>query len=434
MKSSRAKRGDLIILLSLHAAFSVSLGAPISFSGNLNPSNLYRISNGTEISLPFRLAESDAVYTWRSLDFRVSMAWEARWSKSFRKSRVDVREAYLSFYPRFGEIKLGKQIHAWGAVDGNNPTDNLSAYDYYYLFLPGTDRKIGSLSLSVTAYVGSWKLQGVFIPDHEPNRLPFNEPDFPISVPPKPGPSLVAELPDSMEYGLRVSHSFRAADISVSYLRGRDRVFVPVGTQVRTEPFLAIVPRFGYRKTTMLGADFVTFLGRLSLRGEAAYYRTENDHDAGQFHTKFETDASYLQYVLEVEYPGPWEVNLMGQVIGQTVVSAEGTTLDLMTGPPAPLDRENFQAGMGTPFALFVDRAVLVAVDGLLMDRRLELSMMALVNLEEAGTMAGVSVEYSPVENWDLEGGVTLLRGDEENIFKDLEDFSHVRMGLKYSF
>ena len=50
------------------------------------------------------------------------------------ESTLDIREAYFAYYPNWGEIKIGKQIHAWGAADGNNPTDNINAYDYYYLF------------------------------------------------------------------------------------------------------------------------------------------------------------------------------------------------------------------------------------------------------------------------------------------------------------
>ena len=46
----------------------------------------------------------------------------------------DFREYYLTYFPSFGEIKLGKQIHAWGAVDGNSPIDVLNPTDYYYLF------------------------------------------------------------------------------------------------------------------------------------------------------------------------------------------------------------------------------------------------------------------------------------------------------------
>jgi hypothetical protein len=76
---------------------------------------------------------------------------------------------------------VGKQIHAWGAVDGNNPTDNLNSYDYYYMFLAGTDRKIGTLSASVKYYWNEWQIEAVVIPEHEGNRLPFNEPDFPVS-------------------------------------------------------------------------------------------------------------------------------------------------------------------------------------------------------------------------------------------------------------
>ncbi|MFQ6615814.1 MAG: hypothetical protein ACE5HZ_03460 [Fidelibacterota bacterium] len=423
----------MILTRILAAIIPVGLAGQISYSGNLNPYNLYRTSDGTEISLPFRLIEGDASYAWGSLEVRTRIAWETRWSVSPRRSQLDIREAYLSWYPAFGELRLGKQIQVWGTVDGNNPTDNLSAYDYYYLFFPGTDRKIGSLSLSVTVYTGDWKVEGVLVPDNEPNRLPFNEPDFPISLPPRPGKGSWGEMSDSVEYGIRASRSFRVGDVSLSYFRGRDRIFGVVGG-VFPWAGMRIIPKFGYRRTEVLGTDWVVFMGRLTLRGEGGYFRTANDYDARQFFVKFDTDATYIQYVIQLEVPGPWDINLMGQFIGQEVLSVGGNTLDPLTLNLTPLERENFHPGLGTPFAMFVDRAFLAGADGQLMDGRVEFSLMTLISLEEAGAMVGLTLEYSPVQNWNLEGGAILLRGEEENIFQDLEDFSHIRVGLKYSF
>ncbi|MFQ6675725.1 MAG: hypothetical protein ACE5LH_05200 [Fidelibacterota bacterium] len=414
-----------------------ALVGQVFHTGYLNPYNLYRISNGREISLPFRLGEVDLGYSRGSLEVRTTLAWEMRWSTGPRRSRLEVREASVAWYPPFGEIRLGKQIHAWGSVDGNNPTDNLSPYDYYYLFLPGAGRKIGSVSLSAAGYAGDWEIRGVLIPGHEPNRLPFNESDFPISLPPEPARSFWGELPDSVQYGIRVSRAFRVGDVSVSYFRGRDGIFSLVG-MIFPPHTDTPVPRFGYRRTDVLGTDGVTFVGDLTLRGEAGFFRTVNDYDTRQFSLKMDGNASYIQYALELEYPGPSDVHLMGQVIGQTVLSVDGETMDPVAGQPVPLNKETFRAGLGTPFAMFIDRAFLAAADGVLMDGRLDFTATVLAGLEERGTMVGLSLDYSPVENWNLEGGFTLFRGggaaDGDNIFTDLEDFSHVQLGLKYAF
>ena len=51
--------------------------------------------------------------------------------------------------------------------------------------------------------------------------------------------------------------------------------------------------------------------------------------------------------------------------------------------------------------------------------------------------MGGFGVAYSPFENWDVELGLTQFFGDEANPtnpFTQLEDFSHMSIGFKYSF
>ncbi|HIB73402.1 MAG TPA: hypothetical protein EYO50_05720, partial [Candidatus Marinimicrobia bacterium] len=136
------------------------------------------------MDLPFRLTELKLGYTMGDFDFMLNSAVEHRWGENM--SAIDLREAYVIWFPNWGEVKFGKQIHAWGVADGNNPTDNLNAYDYYFMFLPGTDRKVGSLSAAMTVYWDDWQLEGVIIPDHIPNRMPFHEPDFPFQIPIEP--------------------------------------------------------------------------------------------------------------------------------------------------------------------------------------------------------------------------------------------------------
>ncbi len=159
----------------------VALSAQLHYSGSAQPAGMFRSSDGSQISLPFRMAELKLGYTLGNFDIKTSSSLEYRWSTG--ENEFDLREAYGVWYPRFGEVKVGKQIHAWGAADGNNPTDNLNAYDYYYMFLPGTDRKIGSLSAAVSAYLGAWQIEAVVIPEHVPNRYTFGEEDFPIKPP-----------------------------------------------------------------------------------------------------------------------------------------------------------------------------------------------------------------------------------------------------------
>jgi len=142
---------------------------------------MHRTSDLSNISLPFRIAEFEVGFSKGDFDFITSSAVEFRWTGGDPK--IDYREAYLIWYPSWGEVKVGKQIHAWGAVDGNNPTDNLNPYDYYYMFLSGAERKVGTVSGSVKYYWKDLQIEGLFIPEHEGNRVPFGEKAFPLNIP-----------------------------------------------------------------------------------------------------------------------------------------------------------------------------------------------------------------------------------------------------------
>ena len=123
------------IILSLSAFCAIQ--AQIDIAGELNPYVMTRTSDRSQINLPFRLLSLDASYSFESFDFKTVSGMEYRYSTS--QYSVELREAYLAFYPEWGEVKVGKQIHSWGAADAVNPTDNLNPYDsvsYTHLTLP----------------------------------------------------------------------------------------------------------------------------------------------------------------------------------------------------------------------------------------------------------------------------------------------------------
>ena len=413
----------------------VAVSAQLNYSGSVHPAGMFRSSDGSQISLPFRMSELKLGYTLGNFDFKTSSSLEYRWSSG--ETEFDLREAYAVWYPSFGEVSVGKQIHAWGAADGNNPTDNLNAYDYYYLFLPGTDQKIGSISAAASVYIGAWQIEAIIIPEHEPNRYTFGEEDFPIKPPFEPQEYIKVDEP--LEYGVRVQTTVGESDFSVSYFEGHDRGFSLMGMnylQLQSVNMVLPLPQFGYRSTSVLGGDFVTFFGDLTLRGEMGYFMTENeDYDCCA--ALLAMQAEYQQYVLQGEVTGPFDIQFSGQLIGSTVLKVEGLTFNQPDTSRTELTKDSFVPGMGTPFAMFAEQGIMLSATGNLMDNSLELRATTFVNLEEAGLMGGFGVAYSPLENWEVELGLTQFFGDEAdptNPFTQLEDFSHISAGFKFSF
>jgi len=408
----------------------------MNISGEINPTVMLRISDASLIDLPFRLGDISVSSAWGDFEFTSTVALETRWKDpDYSSETLQVREAYLNWYPRFGEIRLGKIIQAWGAADANNPTDNLSPYDFYYMFLAGTDRKIGSLAGVAKFYLGDWQAEISLMPDNTPNRLPFDEPDFPIVLPPEPDSKQFVAVENPTEFGVRLQRAFDIADLSVSYLKTHDQMF-SVFALAGIPPNL--LPVYGYRNTNVWGLDGVLFPGNWTFRGEAAYFSTHNPYDDPSA-VIFEVDAQYIQYVLQVEYELANQVQIMSQVIGTEILSAEGRTISLgPAGMPGVslLDTENFQVGMGTPFALISDRVFILSSMATLLDNALEFNGMLMVNLEETGYMANLNSSYLVMEGLKLEAALSYFIGGDEagNSFKELEDFSNLNLGLTYSF
>ena len=399
-------------------------------SGSIHPVTMNRTSDGSSISLPFRIAELEVGFSKGDFDLKTNSAVEYRWTGGDPK--FDLREAYIIWYPSWGEVKVGKQIHAWGAVDGNNPTDNLNPYDYYFMFLPGTDRKIGTQSLSVKYYWNDWQLEVVVIPENEPNRYPFDEEDFPI-VMADPGDFLTAGETIA-EYGMRVQTTMGNSDISISYFSGRDRGFTLVGYNYH--PLIdPVAPVLTYRKTDEIGIDMVTFIGDLTLRAEAGFFNTQND-----LHTDIETfkDAAYLQFAVQAEYTTANDITLMIQLIGNDVLEVNGSTYTYdETGNPTELvamNEDEFQQGMGTPFAMFTDLGMFLSATGNYWDNALEIRGNTFMDFQDSQKMLGGGVTYSPVENWAIDCSISKFMGEEGTHFKEMENFSHLSLGVKYSF
>ena len=381
----------------------------INYTGSIKPGNMYRLSDQSEISLPFRLGEQEVGYSLGDFEIKTNSALEYRWSNN--ENEFQLREAYLMWYPSWGEVKVGKQIHAWGAVDGNNPTDNLNPYDYYYMFLPGAERKVGTVSGSLKYYWNDWQFEGVFIPEHEGNRFPFGETAFPLDFP-MSAPKLMDEEPGS-EFGFRLQSTLGSSDFSISYFDGRDRSFSKVG-------ITDSMPSFFYRNTSVLGFDLVSFIGDFTNRFEIGYFSTENDAESNM---KTLNDASYIQFTGQVEYSTENDIMFSLQIIGSQISEINGT-----------MTKDEFQPGMGTPFASFTDLGLSFSLSANYLDDALELMGNTFIDLKDSQSMVGASVRYSPMDNWKLNMSVSKFMGDEGTQFHEMEDFSHLKVGLEYHF
>ena len=428
------KRKKITSILFLAAGL---VQAQISVSGEINPYVMTRTTNSSQINLPFRFLSLDMGYSFEQFDLKTNSAIEHRIKTN--KSQYDLRELYIAFYPEWGEVKLGKQIHSWGAADAINPTNNLNPYDYYYMFKVGAGTKVGVLSLSSTYYSDSFQIEIIVNPYFNKNRIPYDEDDFPLA--PNSEPAIRYSPNEEVEVGLKLQTSLTNSDISLYLFSGNDRSPSLYTGIISAESSTDLAMDLGYRKTTMLGSDYVTFVGDFTVRAEGAIYNTKTPSikNTGLENNYFELneDVVYSQYVLQLEYTTQNDLMLSGQFIGNSIIaedikwlkSGNEISSNSMVIP-------EFSPGMGTPFAMFSDKALLISSSGVLMDDQIDIQGSVMLNLENSGSFLSFGLGYSPVLNWKLELATTQFSGNGklQDPFTLMEDFSHVRIGLLYNF
>jgi hypothetical protein len=411
----------------LFLSIFTTLFGQIQYSGYLNTEAKIRNHSGEILDLPYRLSEFNFSYTFAIIDIISKMDVEFR--NETMEGLFSLREFYVGFYPSFGEIRFGKQINSWGLADGNNPTDNLNPYDLNYMFLAGTDRKIGSLSLTFDTYIDDHKLGIVLIPNHEPNRFPIKDADFNIN---DIDPPLTIENEGEFQWGLSLQSMLGESDIMLTYFNGYDFSPSYAGKNSLCQY------QFEYRKTQVFGISTISFWNDLTFRTEIAYIDTRTAIDLDE---SANYKAQYIQYVIQLEYPVPSDMTLTAQLIGNKILSISGDNFDDKKEPtPEPItaNSENFKMGLGTPFASFSENALLLSFQKKYLDSQFDVSIFAMIDLTQMGYMFGVNLEYSPIENWGITVGNSKFIGDGKKgtqyIFNKLEEFSNASLSVKYSF
>ena len=445
-----------------------------NYSGDVHFYHMIRMSDRTTINLPFRiftftLDHQNGDY---NINSNLAMEYRLREDTSFLTDTspkdfiLDLRELYVTRYTGFGEIRIGKQIHAWGSADENSPSDNLNAIDYYYLFFGGGDRKVGSFSLAADVYWDSWKLGIFYSPIHPMNRLPLNDPVFPFQLPITPREKQVLSPEQQDEFGISVQKSFNFGDITGSYFKGHDRMYSLSGSNVFTNSFQTVTVLdtvFAYRETEVFSIGLVVPTSLFTLRAEASYFDTQDNNDSTSikhehhdfptvytdiiFTHAFEVKAEYYETVLQLETELPFDIRFNAMFIKYDTLSYTSNALPDVSLPLLAADFDPsavFFPGMGTPIVALAKQAGILTLDKNFMDDRLKLAFMGLLDMTDYNGIAGNglmvegSATFELMESMDLKMMVAKFQGNSKlgdaYSFNNMEDFSHLRFELQYFY
>lgn len=247
------------------------------------------------------------------------------------RNRLIVREALAGLRWKGLRVEAGALLPRWGKMDVASPTDNVVAQDYEDLFFPEALPVPGIL---VGYGRGPVSFEAILLPAFRPSRFrggSISRWDIARFLPQTQevqGPFEVltlenqynsfvdpvldgdAELGRGIEVGGRVDLALPVLDIGVSFLATRDRL--PTYTAYRTRNIgdgdgdgqpdvltdrfadLEVTPH--HRRIYVPGVDLAAALGPVVLKGEAAFFATEDPS-----RTSCLVDDPYVKYAFGAE-------------------------------------------------------------------------------------------------------------------------------------
>lgn len=451
------------------------------FTGNANFYYISKLEDGDIINMPYRMLNTSWINQHNNFELigTFSLEYQPRTNYSYLKDNpqdflIDLRELYLTWFTSFGEIRIGKQIQSWGFVDENSPIDNSCAYDYNFLFESGIDRKIATNSISIDMYYKNLKFGFTTSPFHQINRLPSSKADFPIALPVTPSDYSFFDIHNPSEFGGYIQLSTDILDVGVSYFNGYDRIFNLSGLNLfysgeGLPPAIDTV--FTYRKTEVLGIGGVLDINDIIIRGDIGYFSTKDLKNSvfrdwpsvgpftpdGSYPQKEE--AEYLQTTLQAEFSLPRNTNFLFQYFRHDSLKYNAVVYDLLAdgfnlpdfqaGEFEPYDY--FFPGMGSPLSLITHNAILIALDKSLFNDKLSIQLRNLKDLDYNGYFFEINSEYKLTNKISTFFAINYIDGDENHPnsisskgsdyskamdypFNQMDNFSHYRMQVKYSF
>ena len=337
----RLKIACLFIFLTFLFLSSQSYGIEIDFSGFLLNETAFRadkshdytkIQNLMQLELkhaPLEMIElvvigrgsHDSVYDVEDLDADVEEEY---------KNELTLRELYLDIFLLNADIRIGKQQVVWGEAVGLRITDVINPQDFREFILGDfIDSRIPLWLLKVDYYLGDFTIEGLLIPDFEPNKLAEEDSEWEFTMfeeDPPPGIRVDTEKLEApedgleeSELGLRISGMTKGWDWAVSYFATRDDfpTYHAEFDPATRPPTLTLTPK--HHRLDIWGINTVKPFGPVIFSSEWAYYlnkfyRTEDSDDEDGVVAK-----DYLHYMVGAEYDIMSNLTVNGQFISRVI-------------------------------------------------------------------------------------------------------------------
>ena len=325
-----------------------------------------------------------------------------------------LREAYLDLRAGALDVRLGRQIIAWGRADQINPTDTLTPRDFTLLVPEDSDQRSGATGVRVTYRFGDVAVTGVLLPTFEPHTIRLERPPQ--------GSTLRERLPGDpvLQGAVKLEQTGRGVDYSLSYFDGYD-LFPDLGIDTARPDGLDLLLR--HHRIRVVGADAAAALGPYTVRGEAAYAFTEHSRRGDQIKSPF----LFLVLGADRTLPRGWYVNL--QYVLRVVSQFQDP--EAVTGPAGAVALE--QALINDQLDE-VKHAVALRIGTSWLGETLRAEVSAIVAPARHEFVVRPKASYAVTDRLKVTAGADIFRGDTPSFFGRLRETSTAYVEVRWDF
>lgn len=333
------------------------------------------------------------------------------------KTHSTLLEAYLALHFEHADVRVGKQIIAWGRADGINPTDNLTPHDYVALLPFEEDQRFGTRAVKWDSYLSNELTFTVFAtPFFEPAKIPHALPGG-ASLETKPAHTLA-----DGEVALKLNRTGGDLDWSVSYLRGHNLL-----PSARLLGIDAAGPQveLHYDRINVLGADVAHNFGRYGFRAEAAYFSTQDKN--GQ---DISVMNPYFYYMAGFDRTFSENLNLTLQLFGRWVRN--------FNDPQSIADEPQREVALQNAITNGQQARVSYGWTSRLSDKwlndTLEAELLVVANITQHNAYLRPLISYAFTDRMKATLGGEFYQGAKNSYFGRLKPNQGMFSKLKYSF
>jgi len=403
------------------AAQNADLGGYVKILAHPNLNKPYPFDHlGSRLQLHVSGSLSQQAAFYSALDFNYEAAGTRSDFNAPRSAGLTVYpvETYLNLFFKYLDLRLGQQFIFWGKTDWINPTDNINPWDYINISAEIEDYRLPVMAAKADFYLGAVNLQAVWLPHFLANKIPLVMPDsmggFAVKQPSVHTPE--NKLGNSA-FALKADFSFWNVDYALSYYNGFDK-----NPTVRTafNPMQqCFTQTVGYGRQQVFGAAFVTTFNKWAVKGEGAYFLTQDKKGKDIF-----LQNPYLKYVLGVDFLPTNDLTLNVQFI-QTILLRFDKNYEIQT-----------RRQMGMPLSTVPDEFS-QSLSGRAQYQISDftgLQFISVYNIKDGDFFVLPIINYALADGVNIYGGATVFEGPKTSPFGRNKDYSRGFVEAKYSF